>query len=141
MRVAYDGTGNPSFISTENSSSTVIDKTSPKSDIISPNAYTERSGLFSYFTDTVGQDENHTFGNYDCATSLSVDNCALGTTIYSRDLSNGRTATLYKWDAGNLPYNSRAGKYVVLDLRPYVFSQVFGHDLDIGLIVGEYSHS
>lgn len=140
MRVAYDGTGNPSFINTENSSSTAIDKTSPNSNIISPNAYTERSGLFSYFTDTVGQGD-HELGNYDCATSSSVDDCALGTIVYSRDLSNGRTATLYKWDAGSLPYSSKYKKYVVLDIRPYIFSQVFGHDLDIGLIVGEYSHS
>ena len=60
------------------------------------------TGWFTYYYNSVGQ-EDHKLVYGDCATKLSYDNCKLGTTVVAKNLSNNKTASYKKYDAGGLP--------------------------------------
>lgn len=136
MRVSYDGNGNPAIIKGDPNLSKNINNNYIKNNVVasSNNSISSTSGSiigdFSYFTDPTG-DYGHVLQNYDCATKIGFDNPPSGTTIYAYALDDEISTILYKWDSGTLPK-------AILDVRPYVFTQVFGHPLSDGLIYGYY---
>ncbi|GIM45737.1 hypothetical protein DNHGIG_12860 [Collibacillus ludicampi] len=71
--------------------------------------------------------------SYDCATKIGFDEPPAGTRIAVRNLDNNRLAFVYKWDRGSLPN-------AVLDVMPYVFSNILGQDTYYGIIHGRYFH-
>jgi hypothetical protein len=130
MTVSYDGIGNPAIIkggTDENSTSTLPDNSATLS------GTKAEFGNISYFNDVSG-DNGHILTNFDCATKIGLDNPPSGTTIYAFDSDHEISVTLYKWDTGTLPK-------AILDVRPYVFTKVFGWPLSQGLIDGYYYHN
>lgn len=137
MTVSYDGSGNPSIIKGDPNFKANISYiqshlsiSSSNTDTITPDVGFE--GNLTWFTDATG-DNGHKLQNYDCATKIGLDNPPSGTTIYTQDLDDELSTILYKWDTGSLPT-------AILDIRPYVWQNVFGRSLSDGYIWGDYSH-
>ncbi|WP_163195511.1 hypothetical protein [Clostridium thermarum] len=149
MRVSYDGTGHPTKIVNEltgkyynfvlkNDISTegTLNKETNNTfglymDPSSPNYKYLFRGNFTWYTDTIGQ-QNHILQDFDCATKINYDEPPCGTLVHAKYLT--RDAYLTKWDIGTLPD-------AILDVRPYVFENVFKVPLSTGIISGYYERN
>lgn len=120
MTVAYDGTGEPAFIKIDGEP--YIDAQKAENSISLLSSYYENSGAISWYDDTYGQ-SNHKLKDYDCATDMYSDNCALGTRIYVENCDNSTWGTFKKWDVGNLQAQSEPRIIDVWDLG--IFEDVF----------------
>jgi hypothetical protein len=134
MTVAYDGAGDPVFI-TVNGVPVDADTTAqPTASIASSSSYSPYNkstnlakGAFSWYS-------TGSYGDYTCATDYTYDNCAKGTTLKAS--ANSHTVTLTKEDVGSLSQYQR-----ILDLRPVGF-RAFGYNTSVGVIQnGSYKHS
>lgn len=121
MTVSYDGTGAPTFIKINGKE---VGAKKVKNTVTSSSGYYENYGAISWFDDPVGQDPNHDFETYDCATDQYADNCPLGTTVYAQDRDTGTWGTFHKWDIGNLQGQSEPRIVDVWNV--YVFEDVYG---------------
>ncbi len=123
MIVSYDGAGDPSFIKINGKEvDTQNDMLKASSGYSS--GYYDNYGAISWFDDPTGQDPNHNFETYDCATDKDLDNCPLGTTIYAQDRDSGTWGTFHKWDIGRL--HDQPEPRIVDVWNVYVFEDVYG---------------
>lgn len=147
MKISYDGMGLVNKIININNDKTYEVKYIGDEDIQkvdtdvegAPQPYFEPgttnwkySGWITWFTDKIGQ-QDHELRDWDCATKMDLDNPVCGTSIRLRDETKYTEALLAKWDIGALPN-------AVLDIRPNMFTNTFGYNLDIGHFKGRYGH-
>lgn len=149
MRVSYDGTGYPTKIVNEltgkyynfvvkndisNNETLNKDQNNSVGLYSDPNSPTYKylfRGNFTWYTDEIGQ-QDHILQDFDCATKMKYDEPPCGTLIHAKYLT--REAYLTKWDVGSLPN-------AILDVRPYVFENVFKVPLSTGIISGYYERN
>ncbi|SJT58414.1 Uncharacterised protein [Clostridioides difficile] len=125
MTVSYDGTGEPVFIKVNGKPYIDSEKTKEAEKNMSRSSYYEDSGAISWYDDKYGQSD-HKLKDYDCATDMYSDNCALGTRISVQDRDSGIWGNFKKWDVGNLKAQSEPRIIDVWDLG--IFEDVFQLD-------------
>lgn len=133
MAVAYDGAGDPVFITVNGVPFNEGTTAQPKTVTASSSSYSPYNkttnlakGAFSWYN-------TGSYGGYTCATDGTYDNCHNGTQLSAS--AHSHTITLTKEDVGTLAQYQR-----ILDLRPTGF-RAFGYNTSVGVIYnGSYKH-
>lgn len=97
--------------------------------ITDTNAATVRTGKISFYDGegSKGADEK-VLTRYDCAVGMNYKYIMKGTPIYTSNLTNLKSVTLYKWDWG--PFNDP----VILDVQRSAYVNDLGGSISAGYI-------